>query len=99
MTHLSIERLQMLDSLADHWNGIIDNQINSIRLVARFVIALTFSLGPMSIALYITDRDVPNLMSFIQLSASLSNRKDIGYHLTYVQGVSIIDQFFSFCCL
>ncbi|EDV19857.1 uncharacterized protein TRIADDRAFT_32796, partial [Trichoplax adhaerens] len=62
VTHLSIDRLQMLDGLAKHWTG------------------------PMSIALYVTDRDVPSIRSFIQHSNNLSNRKNIGYHIVYIQG-------------
>ncbi|GAA55819.1 glycosyltransferase-like protein LARGE [Clonorchis sinensis] len=43
--------------------------------------------GPMSLALYVTDRDAAVLVDFVSRSQLLVNRTNIGYHLVYVDGV------------
>ncbi|KAH8861374.1 LARGE xylosyl- and glucuronyltransferase 2 [Schistosoma japonicum] len=42
--------------------------------------------GPMSLALYLTDRETTLLMEFITNSRILQNRTNIGYHVVYVDG-------------
>ncbi|KAK4469711.1 hypothetical protein MN116_007235, partial [Schistosoma mekongi] len=42
--------------------------------------------GPMSLALYLTDRETTLLIEFITNSPILQNRTNIGYHVVYVDG-------------
>ncbi|XP_018646039.1 glycosyltransferase-related [Schistosoma mansoni] len=44
-------------------------------------------LGPMSLALYLTDREATLLIEYITNSRILQNRTNIGYHIVYVDGV------------
>nr|CAH8839800.1 unnamed protein product [Trichobilharzia regenti] len=72
----------------------ITNIENSISLVSQ----LTFDrihrleelavnwLGPISLALYLTDREAALLVEFITNSRILQNRTNIGYHVVYVDG-------------
>ncbi|CAH8514291.1 unnamed protein product [Schistosoma rodhaini] len=43
-------------------------------------------LGPMSLALYLTDREATLLIEYITNSRILQNRTNIGYHIVYVDG-------------
>ncbi|KER29887.1 hypothetical protein T265_03580 [Opisthorchis viverrini] len=43
--------------------------------------------GPVSLALYVTDRDAAILVDFVSRSQLLVNRTNIGYHLVYVDGI------------
>lgn len=47
-------------------------------------------LGPMSLALYLTDREATMLIEYITNSRILQHRTNIGYHIVYVDGVSLI---------
>ena len=44
--------------------------------------------GPMSIALYLSDTEVQRFLSFVTNSETLSNRKNIAFHIVYRDGVS-----------
>ncbi|CAH8501160.1 unnamed protein product [Heterobilharzia americana] len=43
-------------------------------------------LGPISLALYLTDREATLLVEFVTNSKILQNRTNIGYHIVYVDG-------------
>lgn len=45
-------------------------------------------LGPISLALYISDAEAQQLLSYISNSNTLSTRTNIGYHVVYKEGVS-----------
>lgn len=45
-------------------------------------------LGPISLALYISDAEAQQLLSYISNSNTLSSRTNIGYHVVYKEGVS-----------
>ena len=66
VTQCSIERLQSIEELSNHW------------------------LGPISIALYLNDAEVPYFMNYLKSSTKLSGRKNIAYHIIYKEGVLMI---------
>ncbi len=41
----------------------------------------------MSLALYLSDAEAQQLVSFVQTSEVLQSRKNIGYHVVYKEGV------------
>ncbi|VDP20517.1 unnamed protein product [Schistosoma margrebowiei] len=75
-------------------NDNVTNMKNHVSLVSQ----LTFDrlhrleelairwLGPMSLALYLTDREATLLIEYITNSRVLQNRTNIGYHIVYVDG-------------
>lgn len=66
VTQLSIDRLQMLELLSNHWQG------------------------PISLALYVSDAEAQQFLKYAQDSEILMKRKNIGYHIVYKDGVSVI---------
>ncbi|RTG87199.1 glycosyltransferase-like protein LARGE [Schistosoma bovis] len=80
-------------SINNH-NDNVTNMKNHVSLVSQ----LTFDrlhrleelairwLGPMSLALYLTDREATMLIEYITNSRILQNRTNIGYHIVYVDG-------------
>lgn len=46
-------------------------------------------LGPISLALYISDAEAQQLLSYISDSEILRNRQNIGYHVVYREGVCL----------
>ncbi|CAH8519042.1 unnamed protein product [Schistosoma bovis] len=80
-------------SINNH-NDNVTNMKNHVSLVSQ----LTFDrlhrleelairwLGPMSLALYLTDREATLLIEYITNSRILQNRTNIGYHIVYVDG-------------
>lgn len=46
-----------------------------------------FSLGPISLSLYMSDAEAQQFLSYAQNSEVLRNRKNIGYHVVYKEGV------------
>ena len=44
--------------------------------------------GPVSLALYLSDTEADQFVKFAQSSAILQNRKNVGYHIVYREGVS-----------
>lgn len=49
---------------------------------------LFYFTGPISLALYISDAEAQQLLSYISDSDTLKNRKNIGYHVVYKEGVN-----------
>lgn len=64
VAQLSIDRLHMVESLCNQWEG------------------------PVSLALYLSDTEADQFVKFAQSSAILQNRKNVGYHIVYREGVS-----------
>lgn len=62
VAQLSMDRLQMIESLCNHWDG------------------------PMSLTLYMTDSEVTLFTTYVSESKTLSDRKNIGYHIVYRDG-------------
>lgn len=46
--------------------------------------------GTISVALYMTDAEVQNFLSYVHGSLELRSRKNIMYHVVYKEGVSFI---------
>ncbi|CAH6788215.1 xylosyl- and glucuronyltransferase LARGE2 isoform X2 [Phodopus roborovskii] len=44
-------------------------------------------LGPMSLALYLTDAEAQQFLHFVETSPVLSARKDVAYHIVYQEGL------------
>lgn len=59
---LSIDRLQMIETLCLHWEG------------------------PVSLALYMSDSEAQQLLSYVQSSSELVKRKNVGYHIVFKEG-------------
>ena len=64
VAQLSMDRLQMLETLCKHWSG------------------------PISLALYMSDAEAQQFLSYALSSETLMGRKNIGYHIVYKDGVS-----------
>ncbi|OXA53187.1 LARGE xylosyl- and glucuronyltransferase 2 [Folsomia candida] len=62
VSQLSMDRLQMIESLANHWEG------------------------PISLALYMSDTEAQQFLSFVLSCEPLAQRKNIGYHIVYKEG-------------
>lgn len=52
-------------------------------------INLIFS-GPISLSLYMSDAEAQQFLSYAQNSEVLRNRKNIGYHVVYKEGVILV---------
>lgn len=44
-------------------------------------------IGPISLSLYMSDAEAQQFLSYAQNSETLKNRKNIGYHVVYKEGV------------
>jgi len=44
--------------------------------------------GPISLALYMSDTEAQQFLSFVLSCEALAQRKNIGYHIVYKEGVS-----------
>lgn len=64
VAQLSMDRLQMIESLAKHWEG------------------------PISLALYMSDTEAQQFLSFVLSCETLASRNNIGYHVVYKEGVN-----------
>lgn len=53
-----------------------------------YLASLLINLGPVSLALYISDAEAQQLLSYISKSDVLNTRTNIGYHVVYKEGVS-----------
>lgn len=62
VVQLSIDRLQMIETLCLHWEG------------------------PISLALYMSDSETQLLLSYVQSSSELVNRRNVGYHIVFKEG-------------
>lgn len=62
VAQLSMDRLQMIEPLCQHWNG------------------------PISLAIYVSDSEVEQLISYVGESEILRDRRNIGYHIVYKDG-------------
>jgi len=62
VVQLSIDRLQMIETLCLHWEG------------------------PISLALYMSDSEAQQLLSYVQSSSELVKRKNVGYHIVFKEG-------------
>lgn len=62
VAQLSMDRLQMLETICKHW------------------------VGPMSIALYMSDGEAQQFLRFALASSILMSRRNIGYHIVYKDG-------------
>lgn len=47
-----------------------------------------FLTGPISIAVYMSDTEAQQFLSFVLSCEPLAQRKNIGYHVVYKEGVS-----------
>lgn len=66
VAQLSMDRLQMLETICKHWEG------------------------PISLALYMSDAEVQHFLRYALNSGVLMARKNVGYHVVYKDGVSVI---------
>ena len=46
--------------------------------------------GPLSLAIYLSDAEADQFVKYTQSSTTLNQRKNVGYHIVYREGVSII---------
>ena len=46
--------------------------------------------GPVSLALYMSDSEAQQLLSYVQSSSELVKRKNVGYHIVFKEGVSTV---------
>jgi len=44
--------------------------------------------GPISLALYMSDTEAQQFLSFVLACEPLAQRKNVGYHIVYKEGVS-----------
>ena len=44
--------------------------------------------GPISLALYMSDSEAQQFLSYVQSSSELVKRKNVGYHIVFKEGVS-----------
>lgn len=51
------------------------------------VINILYLIGPISLSLYMSDAEAQQFLSYAQNSEVLKNRKNIGYHVVYKEGV------------
>lgn len=51
------------------------------------VINILYFIGPISLSLYMSDAEAQQFLSYAQNSEVLKNRKNIGYHVVYKEGV------------
>ena len=51
----------------------------------------------MSLALYLSDAEADQFVHFAQNSDVLRNRKNVGFHVVYKEGVSYIIRYFALC--
>lgn len=89
VAQLSMDRLQMVEMLCEYWDG------NIIFCVQRTTYTYTYYInnillslvGPISLSLYMSDAEAQQFLSYAQNSEVLKNRKNIGYHVVYKEGV------------
>lgn len=62
VVQLSIDRLQMIETICLHWEG------------------------PISLALYMSDSEAQQFLSYVQSSTELVKRKNVGYHIVFREG-------------
>ncbi|XP_078346641.1 xylosyl- and glucuronyltransferase LARGE1-like [Oculina patagonica] len=62
VVQLSIDRLQMIETICLHWEG------------------------PISLALYMSDSETQQFLSYVQSSSELVKRKNVGYHIVFKEG-------------
>ncbi|XP_075591933.1 xylosyl- and glucuronyltransferase LARGE2s [Dermatophagoides farinae] len=62
VAQLSMDRLQMVEALCEHWEG------------------------PISLSMYMSDSEVQQFLGYHQNSKTLSERKNIDYHIVYRDG-------------
>ena len=65
----------------------------SPRFAVLIVMDLMFSFhysGPISIALYMSDSEAQQFLHYAQNSRQLSSRKNVGYHIVFKEGVSLV---------
>ena len=65
VAQLSMDRLQMLETICRHWEG------------------------PVSLALHMSDAEAQQFLRYAQGSEILMQRKNIGYHIVYRDGVRL----------
>lgn len=72
-------------------------QKNHISFDTRATLVITILLcsvfprnfsGPISLALYMSDTEAQQFLSFVLTCETLAGRKNIGYHIVYKEGVS-----------
>ena len=44
--------------------------------------------GPISLALYMSDSEAQQFLSYVHSSKELARRKNVGYHVVFKEGVS-----------
>lgn len=71
VAQLSMDRLQMLETICRHWEG------------------------PISLALHMSDAEAQQFLRYAQESEVLMQRKNIGYHVVYRDGVRQYNVFLS----
>ena len=81
VAHLSPDRLNMIELLCKYWKG------KQIGLHVLMSLIYFSCLGPISLALYLSDREADKLVSFVRNSPILRKRQNIGYHVVFKQGV------------
>lgn len=84
VAQLSMDRLQMIQELAKHWEGKWSGFSTQKKINSNLNF---FSLGPISLALYMSDTEVQQFLSFVLSCDTLAQRKNIGYHVVYKEGV------------
>lgn len=88
VAQLSMDRLQMVEMLCEYWDGnkhIFIENINKKEYILTY--RILFFTGPISLSLYMSDAEAQQFLSYAQNSEVLKNRKNIGYHVVYKEGV------------
>lgn len=75
----------MVEMLCEYWDG---NALNVIKYLFIIIISFMLLIGPISLSLYMSDAEAQQFLSYAQNSETLKNRKNIGYHVVYKEGVS-----------
>lgn len=84
VAQLSLDRLQMIEPLCRLWEGtvfVFDGSREPVVFIPFFL------LGPISLALYLSDAEAEQFQHFVFESDYLNSRTNIGYHVVYKQGV------------
>ena len=62
----------------------------------KFLSCIFFNSGPISLALYLSDAEADQFLSFVAESAILNGRNNIGYHIVFKQGVKLMSLLLSY---
>lgn len=85
VAQLSLDRLQMIEPLCRLWEGNLNTTL-TFSLTIPFNL-FVIPLGPISLALYLSDAEAEQFQHFVFESEYLNSRTNIGYHVVYEQGV------------